>query len=313
MEEAASARDLARRCAGEYASADAPEFLADVTVIAHELPAAPRRAINRARLDDGEHAILVTGNIVRDDLLGRTPTHWRDHGGEEARLGGFALMLWAALLGDAIGWVAQQDGRVLTDVLPVAGMEEGDVSSSSHKELGWHTEDAFSPFRADYVGLYCLRNPDDTPTTLSFADVAALPGHVRATLAERRFLIRPDDAHDPRLMAGSRGDEAVALLTGPAGAVTLRADRDFTVAVPGDDQAREALEALFAQLDANLYDVPLAQGDVCFVDNRNVVHGRRSFRPRYDGRDRWLRRVNVAVDLRRTRPGRSGGDDRRIG
>ncbi|MEV8638675.1 TauD/TfdA family dioxygenase [Streptosporangium sp. NPDC051023] len=252
---------------------------------------------------------------MRDDLLGRTPAHWRDPGGEEAALGGFVLMLWAALLGDAIGWTTQQDGHILTDVLPVAGFENGDVSSSSHKELSWHTEDAFSPFRADYVGLYCLRNPDDTPTTLSFADVAALPGRVRETLAQRRFLIRADDAHDMNLASGgdASGEEAVALLVGPAEAAVLRADRDCTEVIPGDDQAREALEVLFAQLDANLYDLRLAQGDLCFVDNRNVVHGRRSFRPRYDGRDRWLRRVNVTVDLRRTRPGRSDSDDRRIG
>ncbi|MEV0619366.1 TauD/TfdA family dioxygenase [Nonomuraea sp. NPDC050404] len=308
-EEAKLARALARNCADEYAAADSPDFLAEVNVIAHELPVAPRLAVNRARLDDAKHAVLVTGNIVRDDLLDDTPAHWRDPQSEEAGLAGFTLMLWAALLGDAIGWTTQQEGRILTDVLPVAGHEQTTVSSSSRKELSWHTEDAFSPFRADYVGLYCLRNPDRTPTTLAAADPSALPGWAREALTEPRFLTLPDDAHDPDLARPEIGP----VLTGPPDAAVLRIDRDCTSAVPGDEEARQALELIFGQLDAGLYDFALTPGDAIFVDNRNVVHGRRPFLARYDGRDRWLRRVNVAVDLRRTRPGRRSGDDRRIG
>jgi hypothetical protein len=49
------------------------------------------------------------------------------------------------------------------------------------------------------------------------------------------------------------------------------------------------------------------------VDNRNVVHGRRPFRAGFDGSDRWLKRVNVVRDLRRTRPGRIDGATRVIG
>lgn len=309
QEEAKLARALAQNCADDYVASDSPDFLADVSVIAHELPRAPRLVMNRARLDDEKHAILVSGNVVRDDLLGPTPGHWREAQSEEARVAGFTLMLWCALLGDAIGWTTQQEGRILTDVLPVAGHEQTDVSSSSRKELSWHTEDAFSPFRADYVGLYCLRNPDRTPTTLGAADPSALPGRAREVLAQPRFLTRPDGSHDP----DTPSDGAGAILHGPPGAAVLRIDRDYTTAVPDDEEAETALQAIFDALDRSLYDLALTQGDVMFVDNRNVVHGRRPFRARYDGRDRWLRRINVVSDLRRTRPGRRSGGDRRIG
>jgi alpha-ketoglutarate-dependent taurine dioxygenase len=47
--------------------------------------------------------------------------------------------------------------------------------------------------------------------------------------------------------------------------------------------------------------VRLAAGDVLVVDNDVVVHGREPFRPRYDGTDRWLKRVSVHVPGR-TRP-----------
>jgi L-asparagine oxygenase len=39
---------------------------------------------------------------------------------------------------------------------------------------------------------------------------------------------------------------------------------------------------------------------MAFMDNRVLVHGRGAFTPRYDGRDRWLHRIFVHLDNRRT-------------
>jgi hypothetical protein len=309
-DEARHVEDLARSVAVEYADLAGSRFLADVRLIAHSLPVGLRRAVNAARLDEGTHVILISGNPVDDEALGDTPGHWRDAENDGARVAGAVLMLEAALLGDAIGWTTQQGGRILTDVLPIPGMENSLVSSSSHTELGWHTEDAFSPYRADYVGLFCLRSNDDTPTTVSFVDPMLLPEAAIRVLMEPRFLFSPDHSH------GTRDAPDVVrapILDGPVDAPVLRIDRDFTTPLPGDVEAERALRQIVGQLDANLYDVRLTAGDVGFIDNRNVVHGRRPFQPRYDGRDRWLRRVNVAVDLRRTRPGRLAADTRAIG
>ncbi|MBO3751472.1 TauD/TfdA family dioxygenase [Streptosporangiaceae bacterium NEAU-GS5] len=312
-DEARQVDGLAREAAVAYRDAEDPRFLADVGVIAHGLPAGLRQAVNRARLDDGTHVILIAGNPVDEAALGPTPKHWRDIGGQEARVAGMLLMIEAALLGDAIGWTTQQEGRIVTNVLPITGMEQSLVSSSSDKELTWHTEDAFSPYRADYVGLYCLRSLDRTPTTVSYADTGALPEDVVRVLMEPRFLFSPDDSHVMPAGTPDGGMIRGPVLDGPIDAPVLRIDRDFTRVAPGDAEAAEALGHMVAHLDANLYDVALAAGDVAFIDNRNVVHGRRSFTPRYDGRDRWLKRVNVAVDLRRTRPGRMASDVRAIG
>ena len=45
-------------------------------------------------------------------------------------------------------------------------------------------------------------------------------------------------------------------------------------------------------------------GDFAFIDNYQAVHGRKPFRARYDGRDRWLKRINVVRDLRKSRESR---------
>ena len=306
---------LAQYCADRYPSAHAGEFLAEATVLAQDLPAPVRRAANAARLDDQKHVFVISGNIV-ETRLESTPLHWRDADTGSSSTYAFLLALYACLLGDPIGWATQQDGRIITDVLPVRGLEHSLVSSSSATELGWHTEDAFSECRADHVGLFCLRTRDDIPTTMSYAVPAELPPDVVRVLTQRRFHVHPDSSHSSSPVSetaqsyqpstASPGDRAkVAILSGHPEAPVLRIDRDFTMASGDDTEAAEALRTVVAQLDRNTYEVVLDTGDIGFIDNRNVVHGRRPFRARYDGKDRWLKRVNVVADLRRTRSGRA--------
>ncbi|MEZ0070331.1 Fe(II)/alpha-ketoglutarate-dependent arginine beta-hydroxylase [Streptacidiphilus sp. MAP12-20] len=327
--EAEQVHRLAARCMAVYRTVDNPRFLTDVRVLAAELPLGLRLAVNAARLDDRKHGLVVSGNLVDEQLLGLTPRGWQEADTDASRVHAFMIMLYGAVLGDVVSWATQQDGRIVTDVVPAPGMEESLVSSSSSKELGWHTEDAFSPCRADYVGLLCLRSPELTATTIGHLDLTALPEKVGDVLRAARFHIMPDTSHEAalntepeaagradafdRLDAVRRRPPRIPLLEGHADAPVLRIDGDFVSAVEGDEEAAAALAWLKAHLSANLYDFPLAPGDVGFIDNRNVVHGRRPFRPRYDGTDRWLKRVNIVADLRRTRPGRSSTSTRVIG
>jgi hypothetical protein len=307
--EAMCAHRLAAECATEFGSVEDRRFLADASIIAHDLPETVRVVANRFRLDDRRHALVLANNHI-GRCVEDTPPHWRDADTSGSRAASFLIMLYAALLGDVIGWASQQGGRLVTDVLPIKGQEESLLSSSSRKTLGWHTEDAFSPSRGDYVGLLCLRNPTGTPTTLSYVNPVEVDPDVLTLLSRPLFHIRPDESH---VAPGRVTQGNVALLDGPLDAPVLRIDRDFTAAAADGADAERALRVLIEHLDANLYDLPLRPGDMCFVDNRNVVHGRAQFVPRYDGRDRWLKRVNVVADLRRTRPDRRDSDTRVIG
>jgi len=310
--EADDVLDLALHCHGRYRRVDDPVFLEHLAWLAHSLPAGPRAAANAARLDDRKLGFSVTGNVIDDDRLGPTPPSWHAADTDASAPYAFMLALYGALFGEPIAWLAQQDGRLVTDIVPTAGMEASDVSSSSEKALGWHTEDAFSPYRADHVALLCLRTPQPVATTISWIDAGALPRAACDVLFEARFRTLPDPSHERR--AGPRElPEPVAVLSGSADAPVLRIDRDYTIADPGDRAASAALGTLVDALDANLADLPLSAGTVGILDNRNVVHGRRPFRARFDGSDRWLKRVNLVEDLRRTRPGRRSAASRVIG
>ncbi|MGW0548747.1 guanitoxin biosynthesis L-enduracididine beta-hydroxylase GntD [Streptomyces altiplanensis] len=309
-QDAAAARALAVACANEFKAPDDQRFLDEAPVIAHDLPLAVRHHVNAARRDESTHATMIRGNIVTDEELGETPQRWSEADTKSSEAYACLLVLYSALLGDVIGWQAQQAGRLVTDVLPSRGYERSLVSASSELELAWHTEDAFSPHRADWVGLFALRN-GGVPTTLSHVDVTRLPSRFARVLAEPRFTALPDASHE--YADDAPQGEPVAILGGHPDCPVLRIDRDYFQAREGDAEAAEALAWVVEHLDGNLTDIPIRTGDVCFVDNRNVVHGRRAFRAGFDGRDRWLKRVNIVRDLRRTRPGRMDGSTRVIG
>jgi Fe(II)/alpha-ketoglutarate-dependent arginine beta-hydroxylase len=301
--EADAVRRLAHACGQDYLSSESEEFLRSAPVIAHEMPRRLRQAMNRARLDETLHAIVVEGQAIDDRSLGRTPDHWRDAANDASREHGFALVLYASLLGDVFGWETQQDSRIVTDVLPSRGLEHSTVSASSALELGWHTEDAFSPYRADYVGLYCLRNPDCVATTMGTLAAEAVDQASREILFQPRFHFRSDPSHED---GHDDWADLQPILRGARDRPTLCIDSDYTRPATGDDVAAQAFASARSAIDRDLYDVVLAPGDLCFLNNENVVHGRRAFRARYDGWDRWLKRVNITRDLRRSAQTRTG-------
>jgi len=234
-----------------------------------------------------------------------------------------------SLLGDCIGWATQQEGHLVHDILPIKGMEHEQLGSGSEELLWWHTEDAFHSFRGDYLGMLCLRNPDAVPTTFAPLDGMALdPAHQRL-LFEPRYTIRPDESHlrknisdagriddaldgsYHRIEEMNSSPEKIAIFHGDVQAPYARIDPYFMDPV-ADPEAQSALDALIADIGGRIHNVALAGGDFCFIDNFQSVHGRAPFKARYDGKDRWLKRINVARDLRKSRAARQSPSSRVI-
>lgn len=302
---------LGARCAEEFGSPNAPEFASRASVVAESVPSSIRTRVAPFRANHRKVALVLRGIPVLDTELGMTPASWREADTPIAAPYGFIAVLLGSLLGECIAWKTQQEGRLVTDVLPTQGMEASLVSSSSTVELGWHTEDAFSYARADFVGLLALRDPEAAATTVAGVQLDSFAPDVATTLFEPRFLTLPDDAHDDD---AADGISPSPVISGHPSYPQLRIDRDFTrTADPADAAASEALTAIIEHLDSNVVDAPMQVGDMTFIDNRRVVHGRRPFTPRYDGTDRWLKRVNVVLDLGRTERDRHDLDMRVIG
>lgn len=280
-----------------------------------EVPTGLRRFLAHFRLTEFAPACLITGFPVDDDTLGPTPADIHQARAINAGRGEeYLIALMAATLGEVFNWSTLQMGRLIQDVIPIRGEEAAQSGHGSTEQLAWHTEDAFHPHRADYLLLLGLRNHDRVPTTLASIRTVSLTWDQVLTLCEPRFEIIPDDEHilqlarvDPAHPSLKRIRELCArpprvpVLFGDPSAPYLCVDPVFMHVVKHDREAASALEVLQAGLDESQIAVVLSPGDVLVIDNYLSVHGRRPFQPRYDGTDRWLKKILVARDLRKSR------------
>ena len=331
--EVTAVQALAREIALEHKSVEDAEFMRRATVYAHELPRRVRQFLNDFKLLEPALGVcVVSGYPVDNNRIGKTPSHWKWRVDAATSLEEqIVFVLYACLLGDHFAWATQQDAHLIHDVFPIESNRDEQLSTGSEQDLWWHTEDAFHPLRADYIGLMCLRNLDHVPTTIGAPDLSRLSREQLDILFERRYLITPDESHseknesDLHKQAREHDDGAIGsaydkikklsysppkvpILFGSQTTPYVCLDPHFTT--PLDDQASAALNALVRTVDENMHEIILEPGDCCFVDNYRIVHGRKAFKARYDGTDRWLKRLNLTRDLRKSQGARAGRETR---
>lgn len=331
VDELRAIKALLAELSERYKTTEDDELLKNASVYAHELPRDLRFFLNDFKyLEPEAGACVVSGYPVADDKIGETPPHWNCRNGDSPTLEEeLLLLLLGSLLGDAIGWATQQDGYILHDVLPIKEYENSQLGTGSLQKLWWHSEDAFHPYRGDYLGLMCLRNPDSVSTILgSISQIKIDEGHV-GKLFEPQFTIRPDESHSEqnnsnaddsdarvssayeRILSMNKQPESQSVLFGDPGSPYIRID-PYYMDSPPDDAALSALNELINAFDEKITNIVLQPGDYLFIDNYRTVHGRNPFKARYDGRDRWLKRMNITRDLRKSRSARLSCNSRII-
>lgn len=326
-EEILAIRRLLVDLKARYGSAENEEFLRNATLFAHEMPMRVRKLVHDFKQLEPRSAVLVVAGFpIEESKIGDTPDHWKNEKDRERVVEEeIYLVLIASLLGECIGWATQQAGRIVHDIAPIEAHREEQLGSGSEQLLWWHTEDAFHPYRGDYIGMLCLRNPDAVPTTFAnLRGLDELSDEHRKLLFEPHYTIRPDESHQAKNKSDAQSldasyeeiekmnqaPEKIAVLFGDPAEPYARLDPYFMDPVDDPPEAQQALEALIAILDRDLKDLTLEQGDVCFIDNFQGVHGRKPFTARYDGTDRWMKRVNVVRDMRKSRPIRASATSR---
>lgn len=279
------------------------------------LPAGVQRFLEDFRRNEPAHAAVIHGFPVEDKAVGPTPEHWdRPMSAVSATAESDRYMALCALaLGEPFAWATLQHGRMIQDVFPIRGDEKRDNGHSSEAFLLFHTDDAFHPETSDYLLLFGVRNHDRVPTRIASArDLCLDPGQ-RQLLSEARFHIEPDEEHIRQLAARMPGHPAlkrairmrdeprpVPVLYGASDHPYLRYDRAYMRCVAGNPQlADAALDVLDAEFERVSSPVVVGQGTLLILDNKVAAHARDAFTPRYDGTDRWLRKIIVTRDLRK--------------
>ncbi|MFF1278732.1 guanitoxin biosynthesis L-enduracididine beta-hydroxylase GntD [Streptomyces marokkonensis] len=319
-----------------YGDLEGEEFLSDIPVHAHRLPTSLRQGLVRFRLEENQPICLVRGRKIDDAAVGTTPPHWNDDGARaRTRREDIYLLLCAHLLGETVAWATEQSGRMIHQVLPIAGNEGGQLGTSTD-QLHWHTETAFHPERMDYVALLCVRNHDAVPTTYASVDDLELDAETREHLSRPAYPFLPDESNrgagrpsntatEPacalaevidrsrtRVQRMFEQPERVPALFGDPGSPYLRVHPHYIADFGDDTDAEKAFDRLKNAVNNTLRETVLEPGDLLFIDNFKAVHGRREIPGRMDGTDRWLKRAFVVRDLRKSRALRAHALDRVI-
>lgn len=285
---------------------DREPVLAEIAVAGCALPDRLVRALHSLRATGNQHGALLVENLPIDLDLPATPAGGDLPDWQAVPVATVGQLAVSSHLGDVIGFADEKCGRLVQDVVPVAGAEhQQENSGTAFLEL--HTEDGFHPYKPDFLSLLCLRGDRERRSyTLVGAIAPILPRLSRTCVEALRqplFRIRYSSSF---ASSGSAGWSApVAPLSGPAGDPELVAD--FYAMEPMTRGARWALEELATVLPSRLAGTVLTPGTLLVVDNRAAVHGRTAFTARYDGTDRWLRRCFAVADLRRSRASRPPG------
>lgn len=308
-DEAIEIRRLSRALGREYGSSDEESLLRDLDRYPAEMPARVVEEIGAYMEDPEADFVLVKRHMICERDLGPTPVDQKDPTTTRTSLEyEMLVMLYGTILGSVFGWATQQQGHLVNDIIPMAAFAEQQVGASSKIELAWHTEDAYHPGRADFICLFCLRNPTGAPTTVSSLTDIKSDLELPAELFEPCVRIAADDAQAAGAEEAGIEDwteSAVKprpILSENGNGLQMCVDPAYMSVASDEEGVRDAVTGFCQAIDEHLTEVVLTPGDVLLLNNHRAVHGRRPFKPTYSGRDRWLKRVNVARNFEAREP-----------
>lgn len=197
----------------------------------------------------------------------------------------------ASRFGSIFGYAQEQNGNTVQNLFPIKTDETKQISSSSKVTLEMHTETAFHRYRPTKVLLLCVREDPDAGTNI--APLAKIIEHLDDQTI--RALQRPEFVTE--IDESFRTDE---FRKAPVETAVLSADNqkivyDRALMVGTTSQAEHALEKLSEAVQKANETIYLKTGDLLVIDNHTNIHGRTPFDARYDGTDRWLKRVLVTT------------------
>lgn len=314
-EEVNDLENLVSTLQNNYGSGDNPEFIHRSGILAHMLPDRIKEFLHDFRLTENTGACVIKGFPINNSEIGKTPVHWKDSSKNTDTVKQEMLfVLYGSILGDVFGWSSEQGGKLIQDILPIKGDENKQLNTASEELIWWHTEDSFQPYAPDYLGLFCLKNFEKASTTYAAIESIELGDEHKDILLGDNFVFEPDNAHkkENNVDADFVEPDAIksSILFGEKNHPYLRIDPYFMDRNGESAEEKEAFDAIIKAFDEVVGDVVLEPGDALFVDNFKAIHGRKPFYAKYNGDDRWLKRIRIARDLRKSRSKRGAVDNR---
>lgn len=289
---------------------DQYQFLEQAPIFSHELPRSLREELYKFKRHESYAALHISNNPVLSQAQ-PTPTKLIElEQGYQLNDAKILLGLYGSLLGEGIGFTSQRGGSVYNNIIPFKELQNvANSSSGSNQDFGFHVEDAFHPSRAEFLGLVCMRNEEQAPTTVSCIDGIQLTNQEKDILFQDRFFISHNPIHEAvdvieedaqAIFFGSRDNPYIRI-----NAASLKLDKN-------NQEEINAVNKVLDHLVANKNAVVLGATDCIFVDNFRCAHARDKYEPFFGDNARWLARVVFASDLKKSRGLRATNSSRSI-
>ncbi len=263
------------------------------------------RTLYDFRRSSNDFGTLLIRNLVVDERLPNTPIDGRASLDKTTSISECSILLMMLHLGEPIAYADEKDGAIIQNICPIRG-REGAQENAGSVFLEFHTENGFHPAKPDYVGLICLRSDHDRVAQTATASIRRalhlLPDDTVQLLRQPLYQIRFAASFvsaGQRDSGRDRKSPSMPVLSGDS--IEPEICVDVHAMTSDDPAAQAALDCLTSALMQVVVGTILLPGDLMIVDNRVAAHARTAFRPRYDGQDRWLQRLFVVQDFRRSR------------
>ncbi|WP_088889847.1 TauD/TfdA family dioxygenase [Leptolyngbya ohadii] len=282
------------------------ELLSKCFVLSHRLPERIKQFVYDFKTTEHSPGILIRHPEPPFDVA-FTPEFLVTHRRETVTRDEVLHILYATLVGYVIAWNSIQNGNLVNHVLPIRSHENKLLSSGSANKFELHTEDAFHPYAEEFLSLLCMRNPYKVSTDIAFLGDVELPEDVKELLFQPQFVIGANLAHTVNQPKDRR-----SILFGNRESPYFRLNLNMLNMDLLEQSAKDALDFFINGLKEVEQSVVLGAGDVLFLDNFRTAHGRPPYLPAYDGSDRWLKRLYITTDLRKSRDLRESAASRLI-
>ncbi|ODS22651.1 hypothetical protein AB835_13000 [Candidatus Endobugula sertula] len=199
-------------------------------------------------------------------------------------------------------YYGENDGQLIRNVVPHQDSVDDISSHGSKKTFGPHVDNPDLPLFNNYVrpsvtspdklSLFCVRQDPNVPTGLILLDdvLSRLDHHTIEVLMMPIFKIKRPDS----FTTGNKNnviEQKPILEKDNYGNYVSRFDAHRVFS--DYDVGNSAIEAFtkVSLCDDVINSFYMKPGDFLLFKNKRVLHSRRGFTPRFDGKDRWLIRV----------------------
>jgi clavaminate synthase len=287
---------------------DLKAYFAAALEASKRLPADLVRRLTDFRDNGNEDGYLLLRGLPREADLPETPNSTPAPVDRPLLASEAWLALVGRVLGLPTGYHELRFGTVYHDIYPSPGAHYLS-SETSETLLEFHTEMAYHQHQPQYVMLACSRSDHENKAATLVASIRRaiqlIDEKTKSRLMDRPIPCNVDVSFrgdDPELKKGPPA--RVCVLSGDPEDPMLGYDRELLA--PDNAEDEQALSVLSKALDEVTKPVKLSPGDLLIVDNYRTTHARTPFKPRWDGRDRWLHRMYIRVPERMSGTGEAG-------